>query len=140
MIVDFVGDIVDDGGFDGAHINAETVRNGDAGYLTLLGELRARLGAGRVLSIAGSHWVPDVLNAIPVVNDLRWTSAYYQAVGGYADQIAVMTYDSYSPHGAVYRFWVREQVKAIGRIPERYPDGVACRCLCLPRGHALSPT
>jgi hypothetical protein len=118
-IVDFVGDLVEQAQFDGVHIDAETVQNNNSDFLSLLEELRVRLGREKIISVAGSHWTSDWFNAIPfIIRDFRWTSAYYQAVGERVDQIATMTYDSYLPHAALYRFWIREQVKGISRSLE----------------------
>ena len=114
-IVDYAGIIVQRAGFDGIHINAETVLNDSPGFLLLLEELRARLGAEKIISVAGSHWVSDFANALPPIRDLLWTDTYYQAVGARVNQIATMTYDSHMPLGELYRLWMREQVKAITR-------------------------
>lgn len=112
-IVDFIGKIVEQAPFDGVHINAETVSNNDPNFLALLDEIRIRLGAEKLISVAGSHWVSDGINQWPGVRDVRWTSSYYRLVGQRVNQIATMTYDSYMPHAALYRLWMREQVKGI---------------------------
>jgi hypothetical protein len=117
-VVDFVGDLVERARFDGVHINAETVQNNDPDFLLLLDEMRERLGEHRAISIAGSQWVPDLVNAIPPIHDFRWTSAYYRAVGKRVDQVAAMTYDSYMPLGTLYRLWMREQVRGISHSLE----------------------
>jgi hypothetical protein len=44
---------------------------------------------------------------------LRWSDQYYREVAARVDQIATMTYDSRAPHPAIYRFWMREQVRGI---------------------------
>jgi hypothetical protein len=117
-VVDFIGNLVEQAQFDGVHLNAETVQNNDGDFLLLLGEIRAKLGTGKIISIAGSHWVTDYVNLLPFVHDFRWTSAYYRMIGSQVDQIVTMTYDSYSPHAALYRLWMREQVKEIAKSVE----------------------
>ena len=112
-IVQFVVDRIEQAKFDGVHINAETVQNDDAYFLNLLDEIRQTIGKDKIISIASSHWYPDYINILPIVRDFRWTSSYYQKVGQQVDQIATMTYDSYTFHPALYRLWMREQVKGI---------------------------
>jgi hypothetical protein len=114
-IAAFVEELVDEADFDGVHLNVETVRDGDASYLLLLEEVRRAIGPERILSVAGSYWLPQVLNGLPFVEGLKWGSKYYEAVASRVDQIATMTYDSLMPHPALYRLWLREQVRGIGR-------------------------
>jgi hypothetical protein len=102
-------------GFDGVHLNVETIKDGNPAYLQLLDEVRAALGPGPILSVAASYWIPGVASELPVVNGYRWRGAYYRAVAARVDQMAVMTYDSGMVHPALYRLWLREQVKAITR-------------------------
>jgi hypothetical protein len=112
-IVTFVAKLIREAKFDGVHLNVETVQNNDPDFLLLLQELRSALGPQRMISVTGSHWAPGLLNALPFVKDFRWTSDYYQAVAGRVDQIATMTYDSYMPTPALYRLWLREEVRGI---------------------------
>jgi hypothetical protein len=113
QIVQFIADQIEQSGLDGVHINAETVQNNNPYFLNLLDEIRQNIGKDKIISIAGSHWYPDYINVLPIVRDFRWTSSYYQEVGQQVDQIATMTYDSYTFHPALYRLWMREQVKGI---------------------------
>jgi hypothetical protein len=113
QIVQFITDLIEHSGFDGVHINAETVQNNDVYFLNLLDEVRQSIGKDKVISVAGSHWYPDYINALPGIHDFRWTSSYYREVGQRVEQIATMTYDSYTFHPALYRLWMREQVKGI---------------------------
>ena len=113
QIVQFIADRIEQSGFDGVHINAETVQNNDPYFLNLLDEVRQNIGKDKIISIAGSHWYPDYINILPIIRDFRWTSSYYQKVGQRANQIATMTYDSYTFHPSLYRLWMREQVKGI---------------------------
>lgn len=115
QIAEFVANLVAEAKFDGAHLDAETVLNGDENYLLLLEEVKAALGPEPILSIAGSHWLPEVLNSVPLINRTRWTDSYYQAVAERTDQIAPMTYDSSTSQGAWYRLWMREQVRGISQ-------------------------
>jgi len=113
QIVQFIADIVKQSNFDGIHINAETVQNNDPYFLNLLDEVRQNIGKDKIISIAGSHWVPDYVNILPIIHNIRWAGSYYPEVDQRADQIATMTYDSYTFHPALYRLWMREQVKGI---------------------------
>jgi hypothetical protein len=113
QIVQFITDLIEQSNFNGVHINAETVQNNDPNFLKLLDQVRQNMGKDKIISIAGSHWYPDYVNILPIIRDFRWTSSYYQEVGQRVDQIATMTYDSYTFHPALYRLWMREQVKWI---------------------------
>ena len=113
QIVRFVVDLIEQSDFDGVHLNAETVQNNDPYFLNLLEEVRQNIRKDKVISISGSHWYPNYINILPVIRDFRWTSSYYQEVGQRVEQIATMTYDSYTFHPALYRLWIREQVKGI---------------------------
>jgi hypothetical protein len=118
-IVTFVASLVAEAGFDGVHLNVETVLTGDPDYLRLLDEIRQVIGPQRLLSIASSSWIDARLNQLPIINGIKWDDTYYQAVASRVDQIAVMTYDSSLPHPALYRLWMREQVRGLGRSLER---------------------
>lgn len=115
QIVQFVAQLMKEAGFDGVHLDVETVESGSSDYLLLLEEVRAALDDHHTLSIAGSYWMPDAVRAVPVVGGLPWDHTYYRAVARRVDQIVVMTYDSLMPHAALYRLWLREQVRAIDR-------------------------
>lgn len=112
-IVTFVGELMARADFDGVHLNVETVRNNDPAFLHLLDDVRTAIGSKRKISVAASHWMPSALNVLPVLRDFRWTDVYYRQVAKRVDQIVTMTYDSYSPLPAIYRLWVREQVRGI---------------------------
>lgn len=102
-------------GFDGVHLDVEHVDNEDPHYLRLLEEVKGALGPERLLSIAGNDWVPGIVNALPAIGNYKWGTDYVRAVGKQVDQIAVMSYDSMLPHPALYRLWLREEVKGLNR-------------------------
>lgn len=113
QIVQYIVDLMKQSDFDGVHINVEMVQNNDPYFLNLLDEVRQKIGADKIISISGSHWYPNYLSILPIINDLRWTSSYYREIGQRVEQIATMTYDSYTFHPALYRLWMREQIKGI---------------------------
>ncbi len=106
--------LVEKDGFDGVHLDVETVRNGDPNFLLLLEEVRSAIGPEHLVSVSGSHWASAFLNELPP-GGLRWADLYYRSVAERVDQIVTMTYDSYAPHPALYRLWLREQVHGISR-------------------------
>jgi len=114
-IVTFVAKLVKETDFDGVHLNVETVRNNNPDYLLLLDELRAAMDSRHILSVASSYWMPAALNKLPLVDGFKWSAGYYQAVANRVDQLATMTYDSVMPHPALYRLWLREQVREINK-------------------------
>ena len=113
QIVQYIADLMKQSDFDGVHINAETVRNNNLYFLNLLDEVREVMDQDKGLSVTGHHWQPDIINVLPLLRNLRWTSSYYHEVGQRVEQIATMTYDSYTFHPALYRLWMREQVKGV---------------------------
>lgn len=112
-IASFATSLVEEAGFDGVHLDVETVPDGDPSYLLLLDEVRAALPADRLLSVASGYWVPAAVNSLPIVGGYKWSEHYYRAVAARVDQIAAMTYDSLMPYPALYRVWMREQVSGI---------------------------
>ncbi len=111
-IVQFVSELVNEAGFDGVHLNVETVWAGDTNYLLFLEEMKAALGEKSILSVSGHTW--RATNAVDA-NDYRWDSQYYQAVGNRTDQIAAMTYDSMATDVSNYEEWLRVQIEGIGQ-------------------------
>ena len=109
-ITTFVADLVHQANFDGVHLNAEPIPGGDTDFLKLLEEIRQMIGAGKMISVAGHHWAPDALTQFPKAD---WTSSYYRTVAEHVDQVVVMAYDSQLTSPALYRLWMREQVKHI---------------------------
>ena len=116
-IVAFAVRMVDEAGFDGVHLDVETVYSGNEDYLLLLEEVKAAIG-DRMLSVAGSYVLPAAVNEMPVLQGFKWDEAYYQAVAERVDQIVVMGYDSGMPTPALYRLWMREQVLNLERSLE----------------------
>ena len=47
------------------------------------------------------------------MGSLRWDSAYYREVAARVDQIATMTYDSFMPLPALYRWLLRNEVEGL---------------------------
>jgi hypothetical protein len=106
-------DIVTDAGFDGVHLNAEPLPSGDPDFLAFLDGLRAALPEERSISVAGLPWVTPAEAALSRANPFRWSGAYYREVATRVDQLAVMAYDSHMPDPALYRLWMREQVRGV---------------------------
>lgn len=110
----FSAQALTDYGFDGIHINAEPVWDGDEGYLNLLREVRLAIGDDPELSVA----VPPDWNtgdpAIPVgpytTPDAHWTQEYKQRVGFLVDEVAIMAYNSGLSSPLDYQTWMAYQV------------------------------
>ena len=72
--------------------------------------MRAAIGPRAALSIATPRIWPVLAEAPwPRIGPI-WRADYYRAVARRVDQIAIMTYDSYLPHPALYRAWQHRQV------------------------------
>lgn len=115
-IVDFCATVVDEGGFDGLHLDVDPVKDRDAALLDLLDESRAALGPERTLSIAGRRIWP-IFPTIhwPLVGKSHWSAAYYQKIARRVDEIAVTAYDTALPTPAMYRQWTKFEVIALTR-------------------------
>lgn len=113
-IARFSAQALADFGFDGIHINAEPVWDGDEGFLSLLREVRLAIGNDVVLSVA----VPPDWNtgdpAIPAgpytTPDAHWAQEYKQRVGFLADELAIMAYNSGLASPLDYQTWMAYQV------------------------------
>ena len=93
---------------DGIHLNIEPLPDGNAGYLLLLADLKRRLPAGRMLSVAAypppTRWHPHP--------EVHWSEAYYAEIARHADQIVPMLYDTSirvpKAYVSLVRRWTRE--------------------------------
>ncbi|WP_030450755.1 hypothetical protein [Herbidospora cretacea] len=109
-------------GYDGVHYNFEPVMDGDAAYLKLLEETRAAIPNARI-SIA-SHQIEPFPGAVTGWNAVvghgkYWSEGYFGKVAERVDQVAIMTYDSWTPLQTVYGGWVARQArKAFALAPE----------------------
>ncbi|MFC1959219.1 glycosyl hydrolase family 18 protein [Chloroflexota bacterium] len=114
IVADFSGQAVQDFGFDGIHINAEPVWDGDENYLALLRAVRQKIGEDVVLSVAvPPDWnagVPDIPVGEFTTPDAHWNQEYKQRVGFLADEIAVMAYNSGLTSPLDYQTWMAFQV------------------------------
>ncbi|MHB1004311.1 MAG: glycosyl hydrolase family 18 protein [Chloroflexota bacterium] len=108
----FAAELTGDLGFDGVQLNVEPLPNGDESFLDLLLEVRSAIGPRKTLAIAGHKWAPDF---VPLVERYSsyWKPDYYRQVASLVDQVAVMTYDSYSPTAEAYRLFQREQTVGV---------------------------
>ncbi|MBN1965913.1 MAG: hypothetical protein JW910_14780, partial [Anaerolineae bacterium] len=113
-VATFAGRAIAEFGFDGIHLNAEPVWDGDEYFRALLREVRQVIGAEVPLSVA----VPPDWNTgapgIPVgpltSPGLAWSVEYKQAVALLADEIAVMAYNSGLGSMQDYQTWMAFQV------------------------------
>lgn len=112
-IADFSRYAVAELGFDGVHLNAELVADGDSWLLETLAAIRDALPERAFLS-ATAHPLrrqePVTFMPYPAVAH-HWSPAYFQRVAQSVDQIVLMAYDSglVFPHD--YLNWIRYQVE-----------------------------
>lgn len=111
-----------DEGFDGVHYDFEPVPDGDPGLLALLAGTAALAHRDRRLVSVAAHQVeplPGLHRPLQLVVDPRWWSAGYLArVAALVDQVAIMSYDTAMPTGALYTGYVRRQTEvALGAVP-----------------------
>ncbi|GAA4187685.1 hypothetical protein [Microbispora amethystogenes] len=109
-------------GFDGIHYDFEPVPDGDGPFLGVLRETRAAIGA-RLLSVATQQIEPlpglRAPTGLAIGHDKYWTPDYFRQVVGLTDQVAIMTYDSWTPLRSLYGGYVARQTSlALGLVPE----------------------
>lgn len=112
-IADFSKEVVEDLGFDGIHLNAEPIADGNLAYIATLQAIRAQLPSDAKLSVAGLALYPT--EPVTIVQypktEYRWSIDYLKLVAANSDQIAMMAYDSGLFFPSDYRSWMAYQVK-----------------------------
>ncbi|GAA4582141.1 glycoside hydrolase family 18 protein [Planotetraspora phitsanulokensis] len=109
-------------GFDGVHYDFEPVQDGDRSFFDVLTRTRQAIGA-KLLSTATQQIEPLPGMRFPlrlaVGHDKYWTPGYFRQVADLTDQVAIMTYDSWTPLPSLYGGHVVRQTKlAMGLVPE----------------------
>jgi hypothetical protein len=114
QIADFALLTVDELGFDGFHLNAEILTNGDAAFLVTLQTIRETLPDEAMLSTTfHALRVPQSVTLVPYPTVAHHvTPEYLQQIALYADQITLMAYDSGLPFPRDYRAWIQYQTEA----------------------------
>ncbi|GAA0400683.1 membrane protein [Acrocarpospora corrugata] len=109
-------------GFDGIHYDFEPVPDGDPDYLALMRETRQAIGA-RVLSVA-TQQIEPVTGAKFLFRTIGghpkyWSPGYFRQMAELTDQVAIMTYDSWTPLQSLYGGYVaRQAAMALEVIPD----------------------
>ncbi len=121
-IADFARFAATDLGFDGLHINAELIADGDSAFLELLATIREALPAGAFFSATAHPLRLDEMVTVmpyPAVAH-HWSTAYFRRVAQHVDQTVLMAYDSGLVFPRDYLHWTRHQAsrsqEALGDI------------------------
>ncbi len=105
-------------GFDGVHLNAEAIWDGDLAYIQTLQEIRAALPESATLSLAAHALYPT--QEVTIVRYPKsvhlWSPDYLRTVAENSDQIAIMAYDSGLFFPSDYRSWIAYQVKTSAAV------------------------
>ena len=115
-------------GFDGVHLDVETVVDANEDFLRLLEEVRDQIGPGVLLSVAvPPDWNPG-LPEVPAGPDTEigtvWSQAYKREVAARVDQVVVMAYNSGLETATDYETWIAYQVEQFSTALADAPDGV----------------
>ena len=111
-IVEFARFAVTDLGFDGVHINAELIADGDSAFIDILAAIDDALPPGAFLS-ATAHplRLDEVLTIMPYPAVAHhWSAPYLRRAAQHVDQIVLMAYDSGLVFPRDYLNWTRYQV------------------------------
>ncbi|TYB58581.1 glycoside hydrolase family 18 protein [Nonomuraea sp. PA05] len=107
-------------GYDGIHYNFEPIGDDDAEFLDLLDRTRQHT---RLLSTSTPQIEPFFgmrLTARAVLgHDKYWSEGYFRQVVDRVDQVAIMTYDSFTPSQSLYGGYVARQARlALDLVPD----------------------
>jgi hypothetical protein len=108
-------------GFDGIHYDIEPIHDNDRNFIGILKETKKITASeNKLLSVASAPLEPVTGSAI-VINSLAktagyWSAGYYAEVAGYADQIAVMMYDTALPADWMYGSLVESETAKLRSI------------------------
>jgi hypothetical protein len=107
-------------GYDGIHYNFEPIGDGDTEFLDLLDRTRrhTRLLSTSVPQIEPYPGMRLAARAV-LSHDKYWSEGYLRQVAARVDQVAVMTYDSFTPLQSLYGGYVTRQARlALELVPE----------------------
>ncbi|WP_113700874.1 glycoside hydrolase family 18 protein [Nonomuraea lactucae] len=118
-VLNGVADIMKSG-FDGVHYNFEPIGDGDTDFLVLLEQTRRHT---RLLSTSTPQIEPYPLMRLTaravLTHDKYWSRDYFRQIVDRVDQVAIMTYDSFTPLRALYGGYVVRQAElALDLVPE----------------------
>ncbi|NUT12469.1 MAG: hypothetical protein HOQ38_18550 [Nonomuraea sp.] len=107
-------------GYDGIHYNFEPIGSGDTDFLDLLDRTRTYT---RLLSTSTPQIEPYPLMRTAaraaLGHDKYWSESYFEEVVRRVDQVAIMTYDSYTPMESLYGGHVARQAElALDLVPD----------------------
>ena len=114
QIAQFSRFAVEELGFDGIHLNAELIADGDPMYLDTLDQVRQGLPPEAFLSVT-AHPLPMVkpVTTMPYpVLSHHWSHGYLKQVAQRTDQVVLMAYDSGLVFPRDYLNWVAYQTSA----------------------------
>jgi len=112
-----------DGGFDGVHLNVEPLADDDPAFLRFLGEVKAALPHGRLLSVAA---YPPTTPLHPYKR-VHWSVDYIRRVCDVADDLAVMSYDTALRWPRVYERLMASWTRDLAGLPFAAPAGCEVR-------------
>ncbi|NRQ38295.1 hypothetical protein HII36_41685 [Nonomuraea sp. NN258] len=107
-------------GYDGIHYNFEPLGDGDTSFLDLLDRTRQHT---KLLSTSTPQIEPYPLMRLAargvMGHDKYWSQGYFKQVTDRVDQVAIMTYDSYTPLESLYGGHVARQAElALDLVPD----------------------
>ncbi|MFC5825438.1 hypothetical protein [Nonomuraea insulae] len=107
-------------GYDGIHYNFEPIGDGDTEFLELLNRTRQHT---KLLSTSTPQIEPYPgmrLTARTILgHDKYWSENYFRQVVDRVDQVAIMTYDSFTPLQSLYGGYVARQASlALDLVPD----------------------
>ncbi len=113
LIAEFSARMVTEFGFDGVHLNAELIPDGDEAFIATLQTIRAQLPGDAMLSTtAHALRLTHPVTAIPYpTSSHHWSANYLREVAENSDQVVLMAYDSGLFFPSDYRSWIAYQIR-----------------------------
>lgn len=108
--------LVHDVGFDGIHIDPETVESGDQNVITVLDETRNAIGTQAILSMATPMIQPILPDQSLFGIHIGWSGEYYRQIAQHINQIVIMAYDSGLHTDWLYRELLRFEVIGVSQV------------------------
>ncbi|MBK7975387.1 MAG: hypothetical protein IPK07_19585 [Deltaproteobacteria bacterium] len=115
--------LVGEGGFDGVHLNVEPLADDDPAFLRFLGEVKATLPHGKVLSVAA---YPPTTPLHPYKR-VHWSVEYIRRVCEVADDLGVMSYDTALRWPRIYERLMASWTRDLAGLPAAAPAGCEVR-------------
>lgn len=121
QIIQFATEAIATFGYDGIHLQAYAVEDGNENYVRLVQALDAALGDNKLLSIAVPPDNQPTDPAVPSSTARRtpsWSPRYKERLAFWVDEMAIMAHASGFEAEAVFETWMAYQLESYAKLIE----------------------